>query len=219
VPALFAYLIAVAVLLGGGYGALNWLAAPEPVKVLAKAKQPASPRRYADDIGASSTQPIAAQANLSETAKPEVTSKPEIDGTDQVKTASNERAASSDQPPSPQPEQPSAAGRQGANAEGSGPAQERDHSAPVETHQTAAQDVSPGNAQSAASIAPASTAKSQKRPQVRQASRGSEKRPLEMMTLRTVELPDGRRMTQLIPYRSRDRYRNDGPAMAFGPDD
>ena len=41
-PALFAYMIAVGLLLGGGYGALNWLAAPEPVKVAAtvKAKPP-----------------------------------------------------------------------------------------------------------------------------------------------------------------------------------
>src|ERR1700741_1160631 len=41
-PALFAYLLAIGLLLGGGYGALSWLAAPEPVKVTAKAK-PARP--------------------------------------------------------------------------------------------------------------------------------------------------------------------------------
>jgi hypothetical protein len=39
------------------------------------------------------------------------------------------------------------------------------------------------------------------------------------MTLRTIELPDGRRMTQLVPYRSGNRYRADGPAMAFDPDE
>ena len=44
-PALFAYLIAVGLLLGGGYGALNWLAAPEPVKVAARSKPPSPPRR------------------------------------------------------------------------------------------------------------------------------------------------------------------------------
>jgi hypothetical protein len=43
-PALFAYLVAVGLLLGGGYGALSWLAAPEPVKVVAKAK-PKPPSR------------------------------------------------------------------------------------------------------------------------------------------------------------------------------
>src|ERR1700681_34313 len=36
-PALFAYLIALCLLFGAGYGALNWLAEP-PVKVAAKAK-------------------------------------------------------------------------------------------------------------------------------------------------------------------------------------
>jgi hypothetical protein len=36
-PALFAYLLAIGLLLGGGYGALTWLAAPEPVKIAAKA--------------------------------------------------------------------------------------------------------------------------------------------------------------------------------------
>src|ERR1700674_446208 len=36
-PALFAYLIALGLLFGAGYGAMNWLAEP-PVKVAAKAK-------------------------------------------------------------------------------------------------------------------------------------------------------------------------------------
>ncbi|MGZ5875796.1 MAG: hypothetical protein ACXWKP_27260 [Bradyrhizobium sp.] len=249
-PALFAYLIAVLLLLGGGYGALDWLAAPEPVKMVAKAKQPAPPPRSADDIGASSTQAIVPPANLSETAKPEVRGKPGVDGTDQVRTASNDKPALSDQRPSPRPEQSSAASRQDAKAEGSGPAQEQDRSAPTGTPPAAAdreakqyvevpvpetdqdnsaparqeekqpaQAVSPGNAQSVAAIAPASAAKTPKRPYVRQASRRSEKRPLEMMTLRIVELPDGRRMTQLIPYRGADRRRDDRPAMAFGRDD
>ena len=226
-PALFAYLIAVALLLGGGSGAQNWLATPEPVEVVAKTRQPASLPRYADDIGASSTQPIAPQANLAETAKPEVTTKPGVDGTDQVKTASNDKAASSDQRLSPRPEQPSAASQQDAadreakhRVEAPVPEIIQDKSAPAgQEEKQPAPAVSPGDAQSVASIAPASAAKTPKRPYVRQASRRSEKRPLEMMTLRTVELPDGRRMTQLIPYRNRDRYRDDGPAMAFGPDD
>src|ERR1700732_4831085 len=37
-PALFAYLIALGLLLGTGYAALNWLAQGEPAKVAAKAK-------------------------------------------------------------------------------------------------------------------------------------------------------------------------------------
>ena len=57
--ALFAYLIAVGLLLGGGYGALSWLAAPEPVKVGATAKP--KPPRY--EAGAAATSP---EANFSD---------------------------------------------------------------------------------------------------------------------------------------------------------
>ena len=65
------------------------------------------------------------------------------------------------------------------------------------------QAASPGSVQTVASIAPAAAAKTAKRPHVRQASRGSEKRPLQVMTLRTIELPNGRRMTQLDSISSR----------------
>jgi hypothetical protein len=58
-PALLAYLIAVGLLLGGGYGALSWLAAPEPVKVVATAKP--KPPRY--EAGAAATSP---EANFSD---------------------------------------------------------------------------------------------------------------------------------------------------------
>jgi hypothetical protein len=258
-PALFAYLIAVALLLGGGYGALNWLAAPEPVKVVAKAKPKPPPSHYADDSGAS-TQANPPQASLSEAAKPEAMSKPEVNGTDQVKTASSEAATSDQPPPTSSSQQPATAGKQDAKAAGTAPAQQtasaqqpdrsaraempqaaadheaghpaatvpetnQDHAAPAKHEEKQpAQAVSPGavspdTPQSVASIAAASAAMTPKRPHVRQASRRSDKRPLEVMTLRTVELPDGRRMSQLIPYRRGDRYRDDGPAMAFDPNE
>ena len=254
-PALFAYLIAVTLLLGGGYGALNWLATPEPVKVVAKATPKPPPPHYADNFIPDSTQANSPQVSPPEQSKPEAPRKPEISGAAQVKAAANDEAVSSNQPPSasssPQPEPPAAASQQEAKAEVSDPAREhRELSAQVEKPQAATdqgaklahaeappvearQDnpaparheeekqsteaASPGNAQTIATIAPA--AKATKRPRVRQAGRGLEKRPLEVMTLRTVELPDGRRMTRLIPYRGGDRYRDDGPAMAFGPDE
>jgi hypothetical protein len=99
------------------------------------------------------------------------------------------------------------------------PAGSRQDDAPAghEEEKQSTQAVPPGNPQTVASIAP--VAKTAKRPRVRQASRGLEKRSLEVMTLRTIELPDGRRMTRLIPYHGGDRYRDDGPAMAFGPDE
>jgi hypothetical protein len=267
-PALFVYLIAVALLLGGGYGALSWLAAPEPVKVVAKAKPKPPPSHYADASGAS-TQANPPQASLSEAAKPEAMrkpeamSKPEVNGTDQVKTASSEAATRDQLPPtssSPQPQPPATAGKQDARAAGTAPAQQtasaqqpdrsaraempqaaadheaghppatvpetnQDHPAPAKHEEKQpAQAVSPGavspdTPQSVASVAAASAAMTPKRPHVRQASRRSDKRPLEVMTLRTIELPDGRRMTQLIPYRRGDRYRDDGPAMAFDPNE
>jgi hypothetical protein len=99
-PALFAYLLAVCIFLGGGYGALNWLATPEPAKVTVSAK-PTPPR-----------------------------SAKVYDAT---------------------------------------------------THSKQANKHSPGKA-------------------------------LELMTLRTIEFPDGHRVTQLLPYRKREQ------ALAFQPD-
>src|ERR1700675_3247122 len=85
------------------------------------------------------------------------------------------------------------------------PETDQDHPAPAKHEEKqAAQAGSPGavapdTPQSVASIAPASAAMTPKRPHGRQASRRSDKRPPpEVMTLRTIELPDGRRMTQLI---------------------
>src|SRR6267154_1487329 len=52
-PALFAYLLAVGLLLGGGYGALSWLAAPEPVKVVVKAKPKPPPPEEANSAARS----------------------------------------------------------------------------------------------------------------------------------------------------------------------
>jgi hypothetical protein len=49
-PALFAYLVAIGLLLGGGYGALTWLAAPEPLRVVTKAPKQA-PRQLAGPEG------------------------------------------------------------------------------------------------------------------------------------------------------------------------
>ena len=66
-PALLAYLVAVALLLGGGYGALSWLATPEPLKVVAKATPKAPPPHDADN-----SKPDPAQARLPQVSPPEV---------------------------------------------------------------------------------------------------------------------------------------------------
>jgi hypothetical protein len=215
-PALFAYLIAVGFLLGGGYGALNWLAAPEPVKVVvAKAKPKPTPHYEAN--------PEATYSEASSSAgSVSAPSSSALDDSDRVASDSNE------QPSSPRPEVNLAAGEHGAKAEISGPAQDQQSRSaiaevsPAEPSQHAeaapAEDatqearlltqavpsVSPNKQQiTASTTAAVSVAKPMKRPHLWQAH--TEKPALALMTLRTIEFPDGRRITQLIPYRNGER--------------
>jgi hypothetical protein len=208
-PALFAYLIAVGLLLGGGYGALSWLAAPEPVKVVAKVKpKPPSPHEAS---------PEASSSELGSAS-----------------TGDRDHVASDSNAQPPQSPANVAASEQGAQAEGSTPAQDQQNrssnadASPAETGQHAkaapAEDamqeaklpaqtvppVSPNKQQTTASTAADSVAKLVKRQHLRQAH--SQKPALALMTLRTIEFPDGRRVTQLIPYRNGER------AMDFQPD-
>jgi hypothetical protein len=209
-PALFAYLIAVGLLLGGGYGALSWLAAPEPVKVVA-AKVKAKP------LPSYATSPEASSSDLSPAS---------IGDRDHVASDSNAQP--------PQSAADVAPSEQGAQAVGSTPAQDQQtrssnaDASPAETGQHAkaapAEDamqeaklpaqtvppVSPNKQQTTASTAADSVAKLVKRQHLRQAH--SQKPALVLMTLRTIEFPDGRRVTQLIPYRNGER------AMDFQPD-
>jgi hypothetical protein len=209
-PALLAYLIAVGLLLGGGYGALSWLAAPEPVKVVAKVKP--KPPRY--EAGPEATSPDASFSDARSFA---------INDRDRAASGSNDR------PPSSQPgsnavakvqdEQAVIAGSgfdqqtRSANAQVSPPDVKQKAKQPVD----AASRTSSGNPQTAASAAPVPAAKTVKRPHLRQANSHSdqpaERRALVQMTLRTIEFADGRRATQLVPYR--------GPrhALAFEPDE
>jgi hypothetical protein len=218
-PALFAYLIAVGLLLGGGYGALSWLGAPEPAKVVAaKAKPKPTPHYEAN--------PEAASSEASSSA--ESVSEPSSSARDSAASGASE------QPPSLRPQVNLAAGEQGAKAEVSGPAQDQQsrsaiaevspaepsqhaEAAPAEdaaqeaTHPAqAVPSVSPNKQQITASTAAVSVAKPMKRPHLRQAH--SEKPALALMTLRTIEFSDGRRITQLIPYH------NGEPALEFPPD-
>jgi hypothetical protein len=218
-PALFGYLLAVALLLGGGYGALGWLAAPEPVKLAAHAK------------------PRAHYRVASETVTPEPSS-PAINDHDQAAATSNnpppssvtttglaasERGAQAEVPASATDQQPRSASAQVR-------ADEPEHHAdtsPVEAKQAEAKQVkqvdkqppqaalqsSSGSAQSPSSAVPSATAKSVTHPHARQAGYRSEKRELALMTLRTIEYPDGRRITRLIPYRGEERF------LAFQPDE
>jgi hypothetical protein len=216
VPALFAYVIAVGLLLGGGYGALSWLAAPEPVKVAARVKAK-PPQRYeaASDIPSAATTANPADRNGKAAAE-----------SDKAASASNA------QPPAEvsvanQPE-----ANQNAPAESSSPATSREmrsaraELAPVEQKPPADQpdptattlkQVPPATPKIAASAASAPAKITVKRPHMRQASRQPEKtaakRRLALMILRTIQYPDGRRVSQLLPYRGGRR------ALAFVPDE
>ena len=204
-PVLFAYLIALGLLLGGGYGALSWLAAPEPLKVVAKAKAKPHPRYEASaEVASAETNPL----NASDS--------------DYARSGSNDQSSSAQASPS--------ADAQGAPGI-SGLANDRQiraAHAEVTSKQEAKRSASavspPSNPQTAAA-APTAAAKPARRSHARQASSHSEKpserRGLALMTLRTIEFPDGRRVTRLIPYREADRvpYRQAARALAFDADD
>jgi hypothetical protein len=218
-PALFAYLIAVGLLLGGGYGALTWLAAPEPVKVVAKAKP--TPRPHFDEASReTASEPSGQQAQQ----KPQKASPETIGQSDRIAVASN-------QPPvAPPAEASTASTEQGAQAEAQAkvslPAQTQ-ASAPAQVQQNPAanakvssaeigpppeqpqpaQAASTGSQTTAASTAPAAAPKTVKlkRPHQQRLASRSEKPALALMTLRTIEFPDGHRITQLLPYRDSDR--------------
>jgi hypothetical protein len=219
-PSLFAYLIAVGLLLGGGYGALTWLAAPEPVKIVAKAKP--TPWHHVDEASAETASEPGGREAPHETQK---ASRETLGQSGQVPVGSN-------QPPvAPRVEASTASTEtasteQGAQAKAAVPAQTQ-VSEPAQAQQNPAlsaevssaeiaspperaqpaQAASTGNQTAAASTAPAAAAKTvkPKRPHQQRLASRSEKPALALMTLRTIEFPDGRRVTQLLPYRDGDR--------------
>lgn len=201
-PALFAYLLAVGLLLGGGYGALSWLATPEPVK-MARAK----PRPHYR---------VSSEAGTARASSPAVNDNEEAATTSngqRPSSASELGLVASDQaePSRPAPDQQTRFGNSEAlsheaaqHAEASPDVAKESDRQPA---QAALQGLS-GNAQSAG-LAPTEAAKTVAPPRPRRANQRSEKRALALMTLRTIEYPDGHRVTRLIPYRGGER------ALAF----
>ena len=213
-PALFAYLIALCFLVGGGYGALDWLAAPEPVKLAAKAgqkvKAPSRPTRLDDP----------SQANLPATAH---------DTVDSMQASSSAEMSKSApvpvDPPSSQADPLTGVDPSWAAEAVTASTEQQSFSAHAEIPtgetklaETAGEASKPGSARMttaavAAALGETSAARPSKLPRRRLARHHPEKSKLELMTLRTIEFSDGRRMTQLIPYRGRER------ALAFGADE
>ena len=198
-PALFAYLIAVGLLLGGGYGALNWLAAPEPIKVVAKAKPEPAPR-YAASPEASPSEPNSLSINdcdhaASDSNIQSPSPRARMDASEQATRAipltppPDEQSRSADKVFSP-PEPKQRAEISPVNDATQGAAH------PVQAVSSTAATKQPASGSTAAAAPPKPVKRT-----LRQASRHLEKPALALMTLRTIEFPDGRRATQLIPYR------------------
>jgi hypothetical protein len=212
-PALFAYLIALCLLLGGGAGALDWLAAPEPVKVAAKA----SPKSRLSLRPAQARSEEIATTGLPANSMDSVPAPEPSSSSDVDKAAS----ASVDRPAPLETETRAATVDRDAPPEGVTPSAEpQAHSAhaeiPADKARPAEKAVVPAKPAPRVLTASASfTADNAARPSKRhrQASNRPEKRRVELMTLRTIQFDDGRRVTQLIPYRGRER------ALAFGDDD
>jgi hypothetical protein len=225
-PALFAYLIALGLLFGTGYGALNWLAQPEPVKVAAKAKPKSkSPPYQAPSQEVAEATPPASKSDDSSPA-----SKPSVNDHDGA-SLSIDRQTPPQAQPSAAAAQPSAAAadKQATPPEAAAPApairsanaeisSEEAKRSSDETRRSA--DESKRNAelsikpavradqprtsqtrtsQTDVSSAPEANDRISKRSHPRQAGSHGERRALAVMTLRTIEFPDGRRITQLIP--------------------
>jgi hypothetical protein len=219
-PALFAYLIALGLLLGGGYGALSWLAAPEPVKIVAKAKQKAPSTHTATISEPTSAKASPPEAVDSERLKPASNDKPQSSETE-ARVAASEPGAPVDGPKSTPDQQavvqaeaaPAEVGRSPPQRDSGSHAKEESRQEYKQVNKHPVEAAPPANTVAAASAKP-------KRPPLREASRPSEKRALTLMTLRTIEFPDGRRVTQLIPYRDDRRaitFHDDRRAQAFGP--
>jgi hypothetical protein len=244
-PALFAYLVAVMLLLSGGYGALNWLAAPEPIKVAVKVKPKAVPHYevippIADSADASTTpstatispaadesrdtasrdttsEKNASAASVSEPLPEPANSQPEIANKQPSEQTSPDRPAANSKPV-----QDSKVRAARAEAPAAGPQQivsdtKREASKDVQAFSPSRPEFQPppGRPQAVASVDSAAATKPVNRPRLNQTSRRSarpaaaERRPLALMTLRTIEFPDGRRATRLIPYRDAERDLDD----------
>jgi hypothetical protein len=130
-PALFTYLIAITLLIGGGYGGLSWLAAPDPTKIASNAPQkPSPPHPDMRQLQSTATDP-APQPSRSE---------PVSTGSSDEKAGSND---SNEKQPSPQPESGAVRGRQ-AEVEASAPVQDRP-SPPANVQASRGREMEPRN--------------------------------------------------------------------------
>jgi hypothetical protein len=194
-PALFAYICALCVLLGGGYGALNWLAAPEPAYIVPKTPK-AKQRSYEAQAEIRRSSSPASSLDVSAAA---ATSFSAAD--DKLLSSSNNQSAL------PESELRVAKIDLGIRSKTAEPV-------PPQQTRYASSEVSADKAKRTgenASSTQRAVLKKLDRPRPNRTSHRSE-RKLALMTLRTIQFPDGRQVTQLIPYRG-------GQRVAFSPNE
>jgi len=194
VPSLIAYVIALCLLLTGGYGALSWLAAPEPANVVVKK---ATFKRQAQAMRTETPKVGAIGGNL-DAKIAELTLHP-AEGDRLIPTTNRSVLAELER----------------GVAEDNQPAQFNTGSA-LSSMQSTNRDVLAREVGRGREKANRSFSHSKKTARLESPSRQSHRsdhRKLVVMTLRTIEFADGRRATKLIPYRGEHRV------MAFGPNE
>lgn len=222
-PALLAYLLIVGLLLGGGYGAFSWLAEPQPLQVAGRQRPKQVPERQiplTDNQAASAVETNVESSNGNSTGTPE-----------HPTTGLNSRQNSSDPAvfegvePGREVQLPREQSVRDHKAEvvrsskgvGEKSGDETDSAhgnpplpAPVQRRSARLKSASLGNQAVASVNMPKHTKRSDK------PHRPSEHRDLQIMTLRTIEFPDGRRVTQLLPYQGPDRLYPNEERSAHG---
>jgi len=201
-PALFAYLIALCLLFGAGYGALSWLAEP-PVKVAAKSKSKSQPSYQVQPQEVAEASPQASKSDDSSVAPKSSASDFEMASSSsdqQIPSQAQPSVAMDGRATQPAAATPAAAGNEirFANA-GMRSDEAKPRKAEPSVKPAVPADPPTSQQSSAAYFAPGVIDGPSKRPHSRQAGSHVEKRKLVAMTLRTIEFPDGRRITQLIP--------------------
>ena len=187
-PALFGYLCALCLLLSGGYGALSWLAAPEPAHVATKTSK-AKQRPY--DAQAEIPRPTGPAASLYRSTE-----------------CSNSDKMISSQFNCQRCLKPKKGGQRLIWAIGPKPRRlSLNVHRPLNRHRKLAAKSRPTRPSELEKELPSTEVSARgksDRPRSQRTSHRSE-RKLILMTMRTIRFPDGRQVTRLIPYRGRER--------------
>jgi recombination DNA repair RAD52 pathway protein len=182
-PTLIAYLLAVALLLVGGIEALSWLTTPEPSRVATRAvTRPLHPL------------PKIAETKIAETE--DATSRSQIEAGVDENTERATPQTMQDRAPQLMQDAPPDAELKTVTTD-----PHRENKAKDRLQRRA--EFQPENRRPVSSEVPASM--HAERPAAR-TRHTADKPKYVMMTLRTIELPDGRRLQRLIPFHGGGRY-------------